>query len=236
MLLHCIVQKRVLSIVDFEDFTMQLLTFFSPLLVFVPFLLPLNCFSPIGCLCNNSSSTSYAAYAGLKCEYIATDYCVFGVSVSYVAFCVNYGICNEIVIDESKGHPGCICPPQFEGPHCEYARGTTPVWIIDPTKASEEARMQQSKLNPGMIVVITIFSIAAFASMVSIILFIVQKGHFSFHNTRPDRCNFVALERGLEADGSGLRETVEMQESIQAGKARAKRGEESQSLNEVEIR
>lgn len=192
----------------------------------------------IGCICNNSTSTSYAAYAGLRCESIATDYCVFGVSVSYAAFCVNYGICNDIVIDNSKGHPGCTCPPQYEGPHCEYARGSTPVWVIDPTKASEEVRMEQSALSPGLIIVITLFSIAAFAGMISLIFFIIQKGHFfplPSQRTSANTAYFKALNQELDADGSGIRETVEMQESIRSGEARAKKVGESPMLNDVDI-
>mmetsp|Transcript_19208 Transcript_19208/g.27351 ORF Transcript_19208/g.27351 Transcript_19208/m.27351 type:complete len:261 (-) Transcript_19208:293-1075(-) len=194
---------------------------------------------PTGCLCNNSSSTYNAAYAGLRCEYIATDYCVFGLPVSVVAFCVNYGICNDIIIDQSKGHPGCQCPPQFEGPHCEYARGTTPVWVLDPAKASEEAQMENRPLSPGIIVIITIFSIAAFAGMVSIVLFMVQKGHFRFQTRSTlNQTNFTALEQGIEdSDGSCLKENVEMQNSIAAGRSRAKKKAEDdlRILKDVEI-
>jgi hypothetical protein len=135
-------------------------------------------------------------------------------------------------------HPGCTCPPQYEGPHCEYARGSTPVWVIDPTKASEEVRMEQSALSPGLIIVITLFSIAAFAGMISIIFFIIQKGPFfplPSQRTSANAAYFKALNQELDADGSGLRETVEMQESIRSGEARAKKVGESPMLNDVDI-
>jgi hypothetical protein len=135
-------------------------------------------------------------------------------------------------------HPGCTCPPQFEGPHCEYIRGASPVWVIDPTKASEEVTMEQSTLSPGLIIVITLFSIAAVAGMISIIFYIIQKGYcFPFHSrsSSTSTAYFKALDQELEADGSGIRETVEMQESIRSGAARAKKVGESTTLNDVEI-
>lgn len=99
--------------------------------------------------------------------------------------------------------------------------------------------MENRPLSPGIIVIITIFSIAAFAGMVSIVLFMVQKGHFRFQTRSTlNQTNFTALEQGIEdSDGSCLKENVEMQDSISAGRSRAKKQEEDdlRILKDVEI-
>lgn len=38
------------------------------------------------------------------------------------SFCTNWGTCREG--GEAGKHPGCDCPDEWEGPHCEYRKGT----------------------------------------------------------------------------------------------------------------
>jgi hypothetical protein len=98
--------------------------------------------------------------------------------------------------------------------------------------------MEQSTLSPGLIIVITLFSIAAFAGMISMIFFLFQNGHFfplPNQRTSANAAYIKALSEELDADGSGMRETVEMQESIRSGETRAKNVGESPILNDVDI-
>lgn len=98
--------------------------------------------------------------------------------------------------------------------------------------------MEQNTLSPGLIIVITLFSMAAFAGMISMIFFLIQNGHFLPLHTQRTSVNaayFKALNQELDADGSGIRETVEMQESIRSGETRAKNVGESPILNDVDI-
>lgn len=75
------------------------------------------------CDCTKALGTS--AFAGLQCRQQATAYCVLGRSESEYAFCTNGGQCIREVVDGTS-HPGCRCPDEFEGQHCQYLKGQTP--------------------------------------------------------------------------------------------------------------
>jgi len=60
-----------------------------------------------------------------QCENPVDDVCEMGVSLSEYAFCTNSGMCLDLV-DSSQAHPGCDCPEEFEGRHCQYLKGTAP--------------------------------------------------------------------------------------------------------------
>ena len=75
--------------------------------------------------CDCSKAFGVSSYAGLQCEYSATQVCEFGQSKSTYAFCTNGGTCKDTVV-RGQAHPGCDCGNDFEGQHCQYLRGTAP--------------------------------------------------------------------------------------------------------------
>merc|ERR1712232_2634 len=48
------------------------------------------------------------------------SFCEYGVSSSNIAFCVNGGLCKEILVDKNKNFKACSCPDEYTGNHCEY--------------------------------------------------------------------------------------------------------------------
>lgn len=81
------------------------------------------------CDCSSTTSTQYS-YAGLTCEHESTDSCVYDKTMSKITFCTNGGICKQHVEGETE-HKGCICSEEFEGPHCEYLKGTAPSLVYE---------------------------------------------------------------------------------------------------------
>lgn len=63
------------------------------------------------------------AVSGLSCEHVATDYCTLEQTVSKKSFCTNHGTCKATVGLE-EAHLGCNCPPEYDGAHCQYVKGT----------------------------------------------------------------------------------------------------------------
>lgn len=70
-----------------------------------------------------------STFAGDMCREPATSYCGQG-SLQNRGFCTNGGLCRTNLsaqTGEYSTHSGCHCPPEFEGPHCEYLKGMTPI-------------------------------------------------------------------------------------------------------------
>lgn len=81
-------------------------------------------------------------FAGQHCEHPATQFCAKseeGAKGSYHSFCTNGGACREM-ISSSETHPGCDCPDDWEGDHCQYKFGTTPIEEVESALEQEEAR------------------------------------------------------------------------------------------------
>jgi hypothetical protein len=77
------------------------------------------------CDCRHANPKS--AFAGLDCDYSATEYCTDGESVSRIAFCTNGGSCVTYMDDDNvDDHPGCNCPLGYTGRHCEFLDGMVP--------------------------------------------------------------------------------------------------------------
>mmetsp|Transcript_27008 Transcript_27008/g.79803 ORF Transcript_27008/g.79803 Transcript_27008/m.79803 type:complete len:282 (-) Transcript_27008:621-1466(-) len=82
-----------------------------------------------GCDCGVAMSVSRFAYE--MCRQPATEYCGRSNSIQANSFCTNGGSCagNLGLRKVDKGpfqHEGCVCPPEFHGPHCEYLIGHGP--------------------------------------------------------------------------------------------------------------
>uniref|UniRef100_A0A7S1ZN06 EGF-like domain-containing protein n=1 Tax=Ditylum brightwellii TaxID=49249 RepID=A0A7S1ZN06_9STRA len=84
-----------------------------------------------GCDC----STSDISVAGMFCEHIAEEFCVKGQESGFSqSFCTNGGKCKSVV-EGDETHPGCTCPANFDGDHCEI-----PVIEIFPTSQNIEKK------------------------------------------------------------------------------------------------
>lgn len=64
-------------------------------------------------------------YSGHQCEFAAQVSCEIGAIDSTYAFCTNGGACPTQVKPGEKA-PHCDCDANFEGKHCQYAKGTRP--------------------------------------------------------------------------------------------------------------
>lgn len=79
--------------------------------------------------CDCHQAYSVSAFAGLDCDFSASEYCTDDKSISFIAFCTNGGQCKSYISDDThQGHPGCDCSYGFTGDHCEYLDGMVPVY------------------------------------------------------------------------------------------------------------
>uniref|UniRef100_A0A7S1YTQ9 EGF-like domain-containing protein n=1 Tax=Trieres chinensis TaxID=1514140 RepID=A0A7S1YTQ9_TRICV len=75
--------------------------------------------------CDCSKAFGISSFAGHECEMSSTEVCEAMAPSSAHAFCTNGGRCRDYV-NPGHAHPGCRCPEEFEGRHCEYFKGTAP--------------------------------------------------------------------------------------------------------------
>lgn len=73
----------------------------------------------------NIGSNHKPVFAGDSCQYRGTDICTIGDEYpgKPLYFCVNGGICNARVAADQQD-PGCSCPDNYTGPHCEVRNRT----------------------------------------------------------------------------------------------------------------
>ena len=106
--------------------------------------------------CDCSIADSLSKAAGRQCRRPYTDYC----SSTYdpnkpLSFCTNGGVCRASVMaaKESPGnttvnsryeHEGCICPPEYYGPHCEFIHRTVPSSSVEQEQIVEPATEKPS--------------------------------------------------------------------------------------------
>jgi len=99
-------------------------------------------------------------YAGLQCEYPASDLCNTG--PPYTSFCANNGTCiggnNAIPGDV---HMGCFCTDDYVGDYCEYRNGTAYIWddddFIPRERSLELAEMGLMWVVFGFLIIAAIF-------------------------------------------------------------------------------
>ena len=167
--------------------------------------------------CDCSIASSYRAttvFAGRSCQYQASMYCVYGTSRSMTAFCVNDGICKEIMISEDKPFPGCDCPDMFTGYHCEIPIGQTTYahtgvsYSRASSSAGNEAYYSSQPNSTSARFVVVYITLVAFA--VFIVLTAIVRNFIEIKRNREIRIE-TAADRDLhiEADGEDLREHVQ---------------------------
>lgn len=113
-------------------------------------------------------------YAGINCEYGATQTCMTLGSESKHSFCTNDGQCVEIVMDNEK-HVPCNCPEGYVGDKCEYAVGRVPSSYINATSAAASAasameQQQQQQQQAANQSVIFFAVIVAMGAMIIIVI------------------------------------------------------------------
>lgn len=67
------------------------------------------------CDCSTAHNETHS-FAGLGCQFKATEFCTKKVGVNGHQFCTNHGKCNET----GDGIFKCECPKGWRGPHCEF--------------------------------------------------------------------------------------------------------------------
>ena len=84
--------------------------------------------------CNCAIEDSISDFAGRMCRKPITEYCTGQYDPdSALSFCTNGGRCKadyiaaklapgNTTVNKKYQHAGCHCPPEFDGPHCEFLR------------------------------------------------------------------------------------------------------------------
>mmetsp|Transcript_23479 Transcript_23479/g.43427 ORF Transcript_23479/g.43427 Transcript_23479/m.43427 type:complete len:273 (-) Transcript_23479:164-982(-) len=156
------------------------------------------------CDCGAAEAVSRFAYE--MCRRPATEYCGLFDSAQSNSFCTNGGSCasNLGIQIEDKGpfeHEGCVCPPEFHGPHCEYLVGYGP-------SGSYGGRMQPSSTSvfnvsrhgPGsvFITMMILFGVGAMVVLIAV-------AAYQRHRRRRD-LNEMERKRDIEQRELPLRE------------------------------
>ena len=118
-------------------------------------------------------------FVGLLCEYGATKSCMTIGSESKHSFCTNGGDCAEIVGDNER-HKDCICEVGYEGSHCEFVIGTSPI-VKEVEAGRVEAgsgvsaakggsNMQSSQANTATSDMIVVIMICVVGALIAVLL------------------------------------------------------------------
>jgi len=102
--------------------------------------------------CNCTAKVSISSFAGLSCEYEATEYCFFNSpGAAKITFCTN-GQCKEIYqAEDGKDieHRGCHCDEGFEGDYCEYKKGSMPSTTLSTTREQNIYEQESDESKPS---------------------------------------------------------------------------------------
>jgi len=112
------------------------------------------------CDCHDAYLQLGKVYTGLSCQHVATEYCTESGEISQISFCANQGTCKSKVQSPTAAHPGCNCPQNYDGEHCQYVRNSVPTelsYFLDGTTFSARFRpttiTEGSGISPAAIVV-----------------------------------------------------------------------------------
>lgn len=191
------------------------------------------------CICN--AFDLKAAYAGLQCEYEATEYCIIGGSYSLETFCTNGGTCQRFHTVHQEEHlsasarmdtggipiqhDACRCPPSFEGRHCEYRRGEMPFWERESLASTSSTPNYYTRpppgahlpMTPAVIAMITVMVIGTCAALVALIAFFV---HNTYSNQRRDSYDGSEVTAMTNTTMSTIHD---LEVSVKAGMERGRR-------------
>ncbi|CAJ1954768.1 unnamed protein product [Cylindrotheca closterium] len=120
--------------------------------------------------CDCEAMVGVSDFVIQQCENPLDDVCEMGVQLSEYAFCTNSGTCLKL-IDSGEAHPGCDCPEEFEGRHCQYAAGTAPpaelmlVWNADPDEEGEDPMDEIAEEPTKILIWIVAASVSILAAL-----------------------------------------------------------------------
>lgn len=161
-----------------------------------------------GCDCGAAMAVSRFAYE--MCRRPATEYCGRTSSVLANSFCTNGGSCAGnlgMIRMEDTGpfqHEGCVCPPEFHGPHCEYLVGYGPSsdsygGRIQPASSSSLFILgRRGGTGSVLISIMILFGVAMAVVIVAVVT-------FQRRRRRGSRCQ-VERRKELERREMSLRE------------------------------
>jgi len=117
-----------------------------------------------------SAFTEDRKVAGKFCQHHHTSTCtpdqqpkIYRGPTSF-AFCVNDGVCKDIVV-EGEVHPGCDCPDDYTGEHCELLKAHHPDYEPPITKIPSTGSEDDEKKAAFMYVVLILSSLLLIASV-----------------------------------------------------------------------
>jgi hypothetical protein len=92
---------------------------------------------------------------------------------------VNSGTCKAKV-EDNQPHPGCNCPEEFAGDHCEFLKGNVPdstsgaaAGEDQSPKAAENTSVSSDSNNHGLVIAVSVCLVAIFA--ITALVFFRQK-------------------------------------------------------------
>lgn len=155
------------------------------------------------CDCTDAYEQTGRVYAGLSCQHVATAYCTTSGEISQTSYCVNEGVCNSKVAPTAS-HPGCKCPKNYTGEHCQFIVGSAPAetsYFLDGTTyaAAHYVNTEGPGVNPAAIVLPILF-----VTMGAMGYFLWKYRGFSLSGGLVVDKSKKADENMLEADGTSL--------------------------------
>jgi len=171
-----------------------------------------------------------ARYEGLKCEHRAEVYCVAEGATRH-SFCTNGGKCVEFVTPE-EAHIGCQCPPEYEGSHCQFVKGTKPKdWPYSSLQGSSQGEKHYSNAGAiaGTIVVVL-------ATGIVLLAFVYQR----YFSVRENYDDVRGKESELDCDGSDMKDAVAEQSRVSSttrsrGKTRKPKGKSRDNKTKTDV-
>lgn len=178
-------------------------------------------------------ATSRIEHAGLYCEYEAETFCRLQSESLSDWFCTNDGTC-VLSTNGGGGRGGdnkggaeaqwmCDCNGNFDGPHCEFIRGTVPrTWpgngsdpntgVLAPSQTSKMNRFKNDDGIHASVTSIIVFIVLVVLALMSLLVVrSIRRGRDGDnsdlngqHSTR-DTCEVLKLE----PDGSVLQEVMQ---------------------------
>lgn len=126
-------------------------------------------------------------FAGYMCQHPSTEYC----NVDGSSYCTNGGTCainmGAYTIQDDDEPEECLCPEEFEGPHCEFLIGLGSGKKSFPTFSAEVGNTTTANATSGATTLILIFGLGA----VPIVGYVLKKWVFDRRNRGADTNNVV---------------------------------------------
>lgn len=150
--------------------------------------------------CDCSTTLNHTSFAGHMCEHSATSFCEYGVAVSRHAFCVNGGVCKDVIVKGEK-HQGCSCPEGYSGQHCEYTTATAPKMSSSESNSSSKSSSDQTEKTIAFFFLIAVITGCVIFALVFVVRQVRKDKRKSAAQQKPVE---KADDLTLEADGGTM--------------------------------